>query len=48
MRREVASAFLRHAAEFAGLIREPRAGDIVRRRLAAAMASPKPADVHID
>jgi hypothetical protein len=46
--RDVASAFLRHAAEFAGLIREPRAGDIVRRRLAAAMASPKPADVHID
>lgn len=46
--RETASSFLRHAAEFAGLIREPRAGDIVRRRLAAALASPKPADIHID
>lgn len=46
--RDVASVFLRHAAEFASLIREPRAGDIVRRRLAAAMAAPKPADIHIE
>lgn len=45
---ETASAYLKHAADFVGLIREPRAGDIVRRRLAAALASPKPADVHID
>jgi hypothetical protein len=46
--REMAAGFLRHAAEFAGLIRDPRACDIVRRRLAAAMASPKPADIHIE
>jgi len=31
-----------------GLVREPRATDIVRRRTAAALATPKPEDVHID
>lgn len=46
--RELASTFLKHAADFASLIRDPRAGDIVRRRVAAAMASPKPADIHIE
>ena len=46
--REGASAYLKHAADFMGLVREPRAGDIVRRRLIAAMASPKPLDIHIE
>ena len=46
--REAASAYLRHAADFVGLIREPRAGDIVRRRLVAALAAPKPPDIHIE
>lgn len=36
--REVAERLLETAAEFVGLLREPRAGEIVRRRMAAAFA----------
>jgi hypothetical protein len=46
--REAASGYLKYAADFVGLIREPRAGDIVRRRLVAALAAPKPLDIHIE
>jgi len=40
--REIAARFLQIAAEFAGPIHEPRAGDIVRRRAATAFGARKP------
>lgn len=46
--RDQAAAYVKHAGQFMGLVREPQVTDIVRRRIAAALASPKPADVHID
>ena len=45
--RDTAALYVKHAGSFMGLVREPQATDIVRRRIAAALASPKPADVHI-
>jgi hypothetical protein len=40
--REIAARFLQIAAEFAGPIHEPRAGDVVRRRAATAFGATKP------
>lgn len=39
--REIAARFLQVAAEFAGLVHEPRAADIVRRRAATAFGAVK-------
>ncbi|MGH6999462.1 MAG: hypothetical protein ACREEO_14805, partial [Phenylobacterium sp.] len=44
--REIAAMYLQVAAEFAGLVHEPRASDIVRRRAASAFGAvkaPRPA-----
>ena len=46
--RDQAAAYVKNAGSFMGLVREPQVTDIVRRRIAAALASPKPADVHIE
>ena len=40
--REIAARFLQIAAEFAGLVHEPRASEIVRRRAATAFGVTKP------